>query len=84
MRTLYNMEYDEKTGKIITDEFVETQHYCHSYYFSKPGACGYGELATSREICIKKLISRIRKDVKDKEKELKNVRKTLKYLEGIK
>ena len=81
MRTLYNMEYDEKTGKIITDEYIETEHNCWSYYFSKPDVSGYGELATTREMCIKKLIGRIRGRVKELEKKLKTTNKTLKDLE---
>lgn len=77
----YKVEYDENTNKIITDKEVSKNELCWRYSFHRPNESGYGVIATSREICIKKIRKQINDEVKDLKKQLASKQKLLRKLD---
>lgn len=77
----YRMEYDITHNKIITDEV--TDEACHEYSFYKgdSDASGYGVIATTREMCMKKLKRMINQNIKYLEKDIYRYTKMLNKLD---
>lgn len=84
----HKIEVDEKTGQIKFDSEVPSDSRCWEYYTSSPEYTGYGVVASSREICVKKINKVFKNKVKEVEKNLKILQKTVarfeKQLEAMK
>lgn len=79
----YQMEYDEISNKIVTDEEVDENERCWDYRFASDKGSGFGVIATSREICIKKIKNVLKDEIKEVKKELALKQKAFRKLEGV-
>lgn len=77
----YRMEYDTIHNKIIADEVTDEACREYSFYNGDLDARGYGVIATTREMCMKKLKRMINHDIKELEKEIHRYTKMLNKLE---
>ena len=59
MNKHWKIEFDRKTNEIITDE--PTEGFCWEYYYSCSESRGFGVIACTRQMCVKKDIKRIKK-----------------------
>ena len=79
----WQMEIDNSTGKIITDE--PTNDGCWEYAFSrdrgKGKQRGKGAICMTRETGIKKLLKVYKEEVKEKQQELAKMKKNLRKIE---
>ncbi len=71
--------FDNNSGTIVVDE--PTDCGCWDFYHSSPDVKGYGSISTTRELCLKKILTHYKQDVKEKEKELKRAEKFVKKVE---
>lgn len=62
-------------GEIITDEQVSMEENCWEYYFCRHPKEGYGVVASSREICVKKINKIFKDKIKEREKNLEKLKK---------
>lgn len=65
----WKIEFDIKTNRIITDE--PTEDYCWEYAFSRNDSRGFGVIACTRKVCIKKMLRELKNDIKIAKRELK-------------
>lgn len=79
----WQMEIDNSTGKIITDE--PTDDSCWEYSFSRDRGNGTqrgkGAICMTRETCIKKILKVYKEEVEEKQKELAKMKKNLRKIE---
>ena len=65
--------FDNNSGKIVVDEPVDCG--CWDFYHSSPEVRGYGSISTTRELCLKKILTHYKKEVREQEKELNKFKK---------
>lgn len=76
MRKLYH--YGVYTnGKIFVDEKIDNNRACQSLVHSGPNYKAYSVIATTKDICKKKLRKIFEDNIKDLEKEIKKNKKIL-------
>jgi len=76
------LEFNNISGKIITDEPTDSN--CWEYYFTRGNPShekGYGVIAGTRELCIKKILKSYNQEIKEKEKELAQLKNFLMKVE---
>lgn len=66
-----------KNGKVFVDEEINYNQACQSLYHVGPDYEAYSVIATSKEICKKKLRKIFEDNIKDLEKEIKKNKKIL-------
>lgn len=66
-----------KNGKVFVDEEIDCNLACQSLYHVGPGYEAYSVIATTRDICKKKLKKIFEDNIKDLEKEIKKNEKIL-------
>ena len=77
------MEFDNISGKLIADEPTDSN--CWEYYFTRGNPShekGYGVIAGTRELCLKKLLRAYKKELKEEEKEFKKLKRFVMKVEN--
>ena len=68
-------------GKLLVDEEIDNNRACQSLIHSGPNYEAYSVIATTRDICKKKLRKIFEDNIKDLEKEIKKNKKILNKIE---
>ena len=74
----WKIEYDNLSGKIITDEPTDESCWLYAHIGDWGGR---GAICQTRETCIKKLLKWYRDDIEEKQKELAKLKKMIRKIE---
>jgi len=71
-------------GKIIFDDFdYDDDSHCWNFLFAGEGESGFGVTRRTRQSCIKSILSNTKREIMDKERELKKLNNIYNYYKSL-